>query len=183
MQETKTIARPYAAALWRHAASAGKQTQWAGLLAFMAAVTRDAAFAAIIADPRVERETLAEMMLGICRERIAKAGLSDSATAFTRLLTQNGKLALVSEVAQVYDEMQTEAGGELRATLTAARPISAKFERAIAAAMQRRLRREVSFTTAIDAGLISGVIIRAGDMVIDASARGRLQGLAATLRV
>ncbi len=51
----------------------------------------------------------------------------------------------------------------------------------LAAALQSRLHRQVVLTTAVDRELIGGVIIRAGDTVIDNSVRGKLERLANAL--
>ena len=178
MSEAKTIARPYATAVWRHAVAHEEQSRWAEMLAFMAAVIKDKTMAAIVADPRVAGNTLADLMLAICGKQ-----LNSTAEALVRLLVENGKLGLVPAIAEVYNELATEAGGALQATLTTAYPIEQAFEKSIAAAMKKRLRRAVRFTTKIDKDLLGGVVIRAGDLVIDASLRGQLQALATQLRV
>jgi F-type H+-transporting ATPase subunit delta len=61
--------------------------------------------------------------------------------------------------------------------------VNAKFQQDIAAAMQKRLNREVRFTTEEDSSLLGGVIIRVGDMVIDASVKGKIEALANDLRL
>ncbi|MEM7408269.1 MAG: ATP synthase F1 subunit delta, partial [Pseudomonadota bacterium] len=52
---------------------------------------------------------------------------------------------------------------------------------ALASAISQRLGREVDVTVSVDSALIGGVIIRAGDLVIDASMRGRLAQLGTAL--
>jgi len=178
MSEAKTIARPYAVAAWRHAQKQDKIDLWSEMLEFMAAVINDKTMATIVADPRVEAGTLSQLMLDVCGGRI-----NNEAEAFIRQLVDNGKLALMPEIAEVYSELKAEAGGTIMATLTAAYPVNAKFEQAIAKAMQKKLDREVTFTTEEDKSLIGGVVIRAGDMVIDASVRGQIEALAAELRI
>lgn len=178
MSEAKTIARPYAVATWRHAQAQGKVDLWADMLDFMSAVVTDKAIAAIVADPRVEADTLSQLMLDICGGRI-----NDIAEAFVKLLVENGKLSLVSEIAEIFNELKAEAGGAIHATLTTAYPVNAKFEQALARAMQKKLDREVTFSVEEDKSLIGGVVIRAGDMVIDASIRGQIEALAAELRI
>jgi len=51
----------------------------------------------------------------------------------------------------------------------------------LAAALERRLGRKVNLRVKIDESLIGGVLVRAGDLVIDASITGRLEQLANTL--
>ena len=52
----------------------------------------------------------------------------------------------------------------------------------ISAAMEKRLSRKVKLNCKIDKSVMAGVIIRAGDMVIDGSVRGRLERLADVLQ-
>jgi F-type H+-transporting ATPase subunit delta len=51
----------------------------------------------------------------------------------------------------------------------------------IAAALGKRLDREVVVSTRTDSTLIGGVLIRAGDLLIDGSVKGRLNKLAEAL--
>ena len=48
----------------------------------------------------------------------------------------------------------------------------------LAAVLGKKLEREVKVTSETDADLLGGVLIRAGDLVIDGSVRGRLNKLA-----
>ena len=51
----------------------------------------------------------------------------------------------------------------------------------LVAALKKRLGTEVNVTTSVDQSLIGGVLVRAGDTVIDGSVRGRLNRLAEQL--
>jgi len=48
----------------------------------------------------------------------------------------------------------------------------------LADVLGNKLEREVKVSTSTDADLLGGVLIRAGDLVIDGSVRGRLNKLA-----
>ena len=52
---------------------------------------------------------------------------------------------------------------------------------AIRAALRKRFGREVELETAVEASLIGGAVIDAGDVVIDGSLRGKLERLQAVL--
>ena len=47
--------------------------------------------------------------------------------------------------------------------------------------MKKRLGKEVTITSRIDESLIAGAIIKAGDLVIDGTARGQLDKLTSQL--
>lgn len=177
MAEAITVARPYAVAAWRHAQTEGKADLWTEMLGFMTAVIENETMARIVADPRVDKAQLSQLMLDVCGGR-----LSEVAENFVRLLVENGKLGLMPEIFRVFGQLKSEAGGAVDARLISAYPVNAKFEQDIAAAMQKRLSREVNFTTEQDKSLLGGVVIRVGDMVIDASVKGKLESLAAELR-
>lgn len=177
MAESITVARPYAVAAWRHAQAEDKSDLWLEMLSFMADVVSHPTMSAIVADPRVDAQRLSQLMLDICGGR-----LNETAESFVRLLVENGKLSLMPEISDLFAALKSEAGGAVDGTLLAAYPVNAKFEQAIAAAMQKKLEREVKFTTEEDKSLLGGVVIRVGDMVIDASVKGQIESLATELR-
>ena len=66
-------------------------------------------------------------------------------------------------------------------TITAAEALPASEIETLKAALRRRFGREVEVDTAVDPSLIGGVLIDAGDVVIDGSLRGKLERLQAAL--
>ena len=51
----------------------------------------------------------------------------------------------------------------------------------VAESLKKRLGRDINLSVTIDESLVGGAIIRAGDMVIDGSVRGKLEKLASTV--
>ena len=84
-------------------------------------------------------------------------------------------------IAEVYEELKQQAEGTIEVKVVSARKLTAKQEKEMAKNLQKRLGKEVSITAEIDQSLIAGAVIRAGDLVIDGSARGRLNKLTSTL--
>jgi F-type H+-transporting ATPase subunit delta len=66
-------------------------------------------------------------------------------------------------------------------TVTSAYELDGEQQTKLADALKKRLNREISITTQVDKSLIGGVILRAGDTVIDGSVRGRLNRLSEAL--
>jgi F-type H+-transporting ATPase subunit delta len=65
--------------------------------------------------------------------------------------------------------------------VTSAVPMSESQLAKLAASLKARLKSAVRITTAIDPGLLGGAVIRAGDLVIDGSIKGRLERMTSAL--
>ena len=66
--------------------------------------------------------------------------------------------------------------------LTSATELSEQQKADISSKLETRLERKVQLNCSVDEALLGGVIIRAGDLVIDNSARGRLNRLSDALQ-
>jgi len=178
MAERLTAARPYATAVFDLAKAAGDFKGWSQLLAVAAAAATDSNMVRVAYDPNVSRRQLSDLFIEVCK----KAGtVSSEASNLIRLLVENHRLTLLPEIAQLYEELRGTAEGTIEAEVTSAVELSALQQSAIAAGLKRRLKREVHLSTRIDPALVGGAVIRAGDLVIDGSVRGRLERLAAEL--
>ena len=77
----------------------------------------------------------------------------------------------------MFEHEREEFERRSRVEVVSAFELDDKQESAIKNAMTKRLGREVALHSRVDRELIGGVIIRAGDVVIDGSVRGRLRSL------
>ena len=171
--EESTIARPYAEAIFSRAKESDALGEWSSALDFLAAVVADPRVSAMIADPKVDGETLAKLMQEISGEQVlAEAG------NLVRLLIDNGRLANLPAIREQFEGLKQQAEGTVKVTVTSAYVVHAAEKNAIANALKARLGKEVEITTEKDPSLIGGVRIRAGDLVIDGSIQGRLRQLA-----
>ena len=84
------------------------------------------------------------------------------------------RLPLLPEIAGLYDELRFEAERVVKAKVTSAVALPAEELATLAAALKRRFGRDVEVETAVDASLIGGAVIDAGDVVIDGSLKGCL---------
>ena len=70
----------------------------------------------------------------------------------------------------------------MQAELVTAYPASEEQQAAIISSLSRRLGRDITLTCSTDASLLGGAIVRAGDLVIDGSVRGKLERLGTSLQ-
>ncbi len=176
MAETSTVARPYAQALFELARAQQQLAQWSDVLAHAAAVARDPTMAGLIGSPRVDRQQLAGLFIEVCGGE-----LPDTGRNLLRLLAENRRLAVLPEIARQFEVLRAEAEGITEAQVISAQPVDAAQQQRIAAALQARLGREVTLTCTTDPSLLGGAVIRAGDLVIDGSVKGKLTKLISAL--
>lgn len=174
--ERSTLARPYAEAVFRLARDRKALAAWSDMLGLAAAVARDPQMNRLIDNPRVPRERFVAFFLDVCGKKVDKDGAN-----FIRLLTENRRVQLLPEIAALYEELRAGAESRIEAEVVSAVAVGADQLKTIAAALKKRLGRDVNLATRIDPSLIGGIVIRAGDLVIDGSVRGKLKLLATHL--
>ena len=99
----------------------------------------------------------------------------------TWLLAENDRLAALPAIAEIFAILKREADGKIEVRVRTASELTEEQQNKIAESMAKRLGKQVSITTEIDASLIAGAIVTAGDLVIDGSASGRMDKLAVAL--
>jgi F-type H+-transporting ATPase subunit delta len=116
------------------------------------------------------------VFLDVCGEHI-----DDQARNLVRVLAENRRLDVLPAIAALYERLRAEAEGAVEAELISAVPVKDAHRDKIAQALGRRLGREVKLTCTEDKSLLGGAVLRAGDLVIDGSVKGKLARLAGTM--
>lgn len=173
MLEKATIARPYARAAFEQAREEGKLREWSAMLGFIAAVVKDPLMQRVIPNPKLGEERLYGLVADICGDRLSETGRN-----FLRLLVDAGRLDVAPEIFNQFEEKRSRAEGISEVDVVSAYELDPEQQRQVADLMKKRLGRDVQVRSSVDPAIIGGVIIRAGDSVIDASMRGRLRQLA-----
>jgi len=176
MAEKSTIARPYAQAAFDLAQQQGKLKEWSEMLQWLAAVAADDAAMDLVANPEVSQDAKIKLFTDVCADK-----LNDHGKSMLTVLAENKRLTVLPEIAQQFEEQRAEAEKTVEAEVTTPYPLSDEQQQAMIAALKNRLGREVTLVNKTDESLIGGAIIRAGDLVIDASVTGQLERLTNTL--
>ena len=172
MAELTTLARPYAKAAFAHALAAGALDAWARALATASAVATDERAAQLLGSPGYTAARKAEALIDVCGDDLVA-----DARNFIRVLADNRRLALLPQIHALFLALKTQQEKAVELQVTSAYEITPEQADRLARAMGEKLRREVRVSTAVDAGLIGGAVIRTEDLVIDGSVRGRLAKL------
>ncbi len=177
MAEAVTIARPYAVAVFRLAKEKNALAKWSEMLALASAVVADAQMRAVIEDPKLASADVERMFLSVCGDKLELSGQN-----LIKLLVEYGRLALLPEIAALFEEQKAQDEGTLDAEITAAAKLNDTQVKTLVAQLQTKFGKKVDATMKVDPEIIGGIKIVVGDTVIDASVRGRLQELAYTLK-
>lgn len=176
MAESTTIARPYAQAAFDLAREQNALARWSEMLQVAAQVAADAQMTALIKSPHIARDDLVQVFLDV-----GGAMLDEQGRNLIRTLAANKRLELLPDIAALFEMLRADAEGTVEAEVVSALPVSDAQQAVIADALARRLGRKVALRCRTDEELLGGAIIRAGDLVIDGSARGHLNKLATAL--
>ncbi len=175
--DTTTVARPYAEAAFALACETKTLDAWSSSLGLLASIVNDPQVWTQVSNPSVSRERLRDLILGVAGEDVPAqvAGL-------VRLLAANRRLAVLPEVARLFDERKTAQQGLRQILVRSAFPLSETEEKQLTSSLKAHFGSAVELTVEEDASLIGGVEIRADDVVIDGSIRGKLEQLSNELQ-
>ena len=176
MSDFTTAARPYARAVYQQAIETSSVDSWSDALSLMANVSADVSFSKLLDDPQLGKEAKGELMLKVVADK-----LTAEQQNLVKLMAENGRLKALPDVLEQFEVFRAEAEGKIDAEVVSAFPLTAEQESAITQTLKAKLGREISITTSTDESLIGGVVIKAGDTIIDGSMKSQLESLGLAL--
>lgn len=167
-----TIARPYVAAAFEYASAKQELPAWESMLQAAASLTLDPSVARLLQNPNATKQQLADIFC-----EILKPQLSLERTNFIRLLAENGRLTLLPEIAELFGTFRAAEEQTITVQVVSATELDSVYQQKLVEALKKRLQRQVKLQNTVDESLLGGIIVRAGDMVVDGSIRGKLTRL------
>jgi len=173
MLEKTTIARPYAQAVFELAQEQGALSAWSGQLEILVRIATNEDMQHLLGDPRINKEQLERLVLDL-----ASDGLDESGQNLVKVLIGAERFEFCPEIQALFEALKAEAEKVIEVEIRSAYPLDDSEKQQLAEAIRSRLGRSVELDTNEDASLIGGVVVRAGDEVMDLSLRGRLEEMA-----
>ena len=172
------VARRYARALLELGLEAGNlETIVREFSAIAETVASSAELRAVIVSPNVPRGARKAVLTDIA----TRLGRGTTRKKTLSLLADNNRLRLIPGIADALKQGADERGGVLRATVTSAAPLTDAYVARLTEALETRFHKKIIVERGIDSTLLSGVVTRVGDTVIDGSLKSRLDKLHAAL--
>jgi F-type H+-transporting ATPase subunit delta len=176
MSNAITIARPYAQAAFEEAQKQNALKAWSELLLGLADVVQNAEVQAVVSNPKVPKTKAADLM-----EAFAGTTANAQQRNFVRVLADNRRLLVLPEIAEHFEVLKAEAEKTVNVVVDSAFELSAAQQDKIVSSLKKRMGREIKLACNVKKDLLGGVVIRAGDKVIDGSALTRLSEMANAL--
>lgn len=170
MADFTTAARPYAKAVFEIAREGSKFDEWSNRLSVLGAIVGHPEMQERLDAPNLTQADSARMVETVASDVVN----DDDSRNFVKLLAENDRMKLLGDIGGIYEELRAEAEGEIEASVTTAFELTDEQRDKMAAALSKRLDRKVNIVSTVDTTLIGGAIIRAGDLVIDGTVKGRL---------
>ena len=177
MAELTTLARPYAKAAFEYAQAHQQLANWSAMLGLAAAVSQDDTMQRVLKAPRLTSTEKATTFVEVCGDKF-----DAQARNFLSIVSENNRMEVLPEIADMFELYKAEQEKSVDVDVTSAFALNDEQQDKLAKVLSARLGREVRLHAAEDASLIGGVVIRAGDLVIDGSVRGKLAKLAEALK-
>ncbi len=176
MTDFTTAARPYANAVYDLAHESSELDSWSDALTNLAAVVNDAQMSKLLDAPESGKSQKGELIIQVLGDK-----LNEQQQNLVKLMAENGRLKLMPDVLEQFEVARAKAENKVEAEVISAFELSAKQTSELVNTLKNKLGCEVTLTTTIDKSLIGGVVIKAGDIIIDASMKSQLNSLALSL--
>jgi F-type H+-transporting ATPase subunit delta len=124
----------------------------------------------LVASPVVRPEKKGEVFAALFGKKIGKP-----AKAFLDLLVEKQREQHLAAIIEQFNSLRDEKMGVVNVHVTSAADLSSAQEKSLQKELGRITGKEVRLTTAVDASIRGGLLVRVGDTVLDASLRRQLE--------
>jgi len=173
MAELSTLARPYAKAAFQAAVDANALEQWSEMLTYSSAVTQNEDVIKLLSNPGLTGQQQAQTLIEVCGDKLNEAGQN-----LVSVLAENKRISLLPQILEQFEHLKAEQEKSVDVEIVSAFEVADETKQKLTQALKAKLAKDVRVTTSVDETLVGGAIIRAGDLVVDGSVRGKLAKLA-----
>jgi len=180
MAELNTIARPYAHATFELALEQKQLDIWQYWLEQLSECVAQNSVKTLLAHPSVSSYELGETLLDLAAKNSGK-DVDAKVKNFVRLLAANRRLSALAVITELFKEYRAQHEKIMAVDVYSTEALDEAQQQKLITALSKRLDCQVELKRHIDKSLIGGILIKAGDMVIDGSIKGKLSRLMNTI--
>jgi len=178
MAELRTLARPYAKAAFQAASETSSVQLWADQLTLLGSISAEAKVADAISSSTIDAAAQVSTLTNLAGDDLGVA-----VNNFLHVLASNKRLLLLPSIAELFAELKADLERSVEVNISTAFALDSAVETKLTEALKNKLQRDIRVNTNVDKSLLGGVVVRAGDIVIDGSIKGRIAKLAEAMSV
>ena len=104
-------------------------------------------------------------------------GVSDEFENFLSLLAEKHRMPAIFRIRSYYDDLWAEENKRLEVRVTSAVPLDDGIVKRVGDEIERQTDRKIDLEADVDEEILGGIVLRVGNMVLDASLREKLNRL------
>jgi F-type H+-transporting ATPase subunit delta len=104
-------------------------------------------------------------------------GADDNLFRFLELLAERHRMPVIFRVRRAFDDLWAEERKRLEVEITSAVELDDDTVESIGKRIEEQTGRDVQLSARVDEDVLGGIVLRVGNMVLDASVRARLERL------
>jgi len=182
MSDLKTIAYPYAKAAFEFAKEKQTLDEWLSMLTVVVDVIEQPQVAAQVQNleqgGKDESDAFVQFLFSVCQ-----GFLDDHVQNLIKVMAENQRLIALRDVLSEFEELKNENDKMLDATVVSSEPLSEEQLELLTKSLEKKLDRKVTLTNEVDSELVGGIVVKAGELVIDGSLKSSIHRLATSLHM
>ncbi len=167
----KVYARRYAQAVFNIALETKELDRWQSDLGKIASLADDGSLVASLQSPKLAFDIKARLL----SERLSD--VNPLALNLVYLLVTRGKLGMVGQIAEKYQQLLDSHQGIERAEVTTAIPLNDEDRQRLGIQLSAIIGKKVVVKTEVDSSVVGGIVARIGGKLLEGSTRGKLVAL------
>ena len=167
----RVYARRYSQAVFNIALETKKFDKWQSDLRKIASLSEDATLIALLESPKFRFDDKAKLL----SERLGD--INPLALNLVYLLVTRGRLGMIGDIADGYQQLLDSYRGIERAEVTTAIPLDKEDKLRLGKRLGAVVGKKVVVKPEVDSSLIGGIIARVGGKLLDGSTRSKLAAL------
>jgi F-type H+-transporting ATPase subunit delta len=167
----KTNPRRYAQAVFEIAQENKEFDKWQSDLHKMVAAVNTGSLLAALESPGISIQNKTQFL----KERLG--GIGPLALNLALLLISRSRIGIIEHIAAAYDSMLNEYRGIQSAEVITAVPLDEKDRTKLKSQLSALTGATVEIKTAVDPGILGGIVARVGGKLLDGSTRSKLAAL------
>ena len=105
------------------------------------------------------------------------SGAEEELVNFLELLAEKHRMPAIFRIRKHLDELWAEENRRLEVRLTSAVPLDPSVVERVGEEIERKTNKKIDLASDVDEDILGGLVLRVGNMVLDASLRSKLERL------